>query len=241
MAPDLIGCGENAHWRGEGPFRLSDEAAAVVDIIDGSDAPVHLVGHSYGGGVALRVAIERPNRIASLSLYEPTAFHVLKAAGSDGWDALSEIRTLAAQITQGIANGAYRAAARRFVDYWNGSGTWEGLKPEVQADLVRWVPKAALDFHALIEERIPLEAYRRLRVPTLLMQGDHSPTPAQLVTEKLARVCKPRAVEVIAGAGHMGPFTHAETVNRAIVDHLLAVDRGVHADDIQRAMLAKAA
>src|SRR6266536_1481912 len=37
-------------------------------------APVHLIGHSYGGGVALRVAVERSNRIASLTLYEPTAF-----------------------------------------------------------------------------------------------------------------------------------------------------------------------
>jgi pimeloyl-ACP methyl ester carboxylesterase len=241
MAPDLIGCGENGHWRGQGPFRLSDEAAAVVDIIDALDRPVHLVGHSYGGGVALRVAVERPNRIASLSLYEPIPFYVLKAAGPDGWDALSEIRTIATEITRGIATGAYRAAARRFVDYWSGAGAWDGLKSETQDNLVYWIPKAALEFRALTEERIPLEAYRRMRVPMLLMRGEHSPRPAQLVAQKLARVCKPRMVETIAGAGHMAPFSHAESVNRAIVDHLLAVDRDLREDDTQHAMPAQAA
>jgi pimeloyl-ACP methyl ester carboxylesterase len=240
-APDLIGCGENTHWRGEGPFHLSDEAAAVVRIIDACDTPVHLVGHSYGGAVALRVAVERPNRIASVSLYEPTAFHVLKAVGPDGWDALSEIRSVAMEITRGIATGDYRAAARRFVDYWNGASTWDGLKPEAQADLMHWVPKAALDFHALIEERMPLEAYRRLRVPMLLMRGEHSPIPVQLVVQKLAHVCKPQAVKVIAGAGHMGPFTHSEIVNRVILDHVLTVSTGTHAEDSRRAKPAQAA
>jgi pimeloyl-ACP methyl ester carboxylesterase len=241
IAPDLIGCGENRHWRGQGPFHLSNEAAAIVDIVDALDRPVHLVGHSYGGGVALRVAVERPNRIASLSLYEPTPFYVLKAVGPDGWDALSEIRTLATEITRGIATGAYRAAARRFVDYWSGASAWDGLKSETQDNLVNWIPKAALEFRALIEERIPLEAYRRLRVPMLLMRGEHSPRPAQLVAQKLARVCKPRMVEAVAGAGHMAPFSHAESVNRAIVDHLLAVDRDLREDDTQHAMPAQAA
>ena len=240
IAPDLIGCGENGHWSGQGPFRLADEAAAVVKIVDAFDAPVHLVGHSYGGGVALRVALERPNRIASLSLYEPTLFHVLKAAGPDGWAALSEIRMVATEITKGIVTGAYRATARRFVDYWNGASAWERLKPETQADLAYWIPKAALEFRALIDERMPLEGYRRLRVPMLLMRGEHSPLPAQVVAQKLARVCKPRT-ETIPGAGHIGPFSHCESVNYAIVDHLLAVDPGHQANDARHAMTAQAA
>src|SRR5262249_15124185 len=54
VAPDMIGCGAGPHWSGEHPFTLADEAARIVAILDGSAAPVHLVGHSYGGGVALR-------------------------------------------------------------------------------------------------------------------------------------------------------------------------------------------
>src|SRR5262245_41628107 len=109
-APDLIGCGDNPHWSGKNPFELIDEARPIVDIVDAWKGPVHLVGHSYGGGVALRLAVERPARIASLSLYEPTAFHVLRTTGEDGQAALEKIRALAAKIGRHVVAGAYRAA-----------------------------------------------------------------------------------------------------------------------------------
>lgn len=114
IAPDLIGHGPRPHWDGEQPFRLADEAAHVTDIIDAIEAPVHLVGHSYGGGVALRAAVERPHRIASLSLYEPSAFHVLRSAGPDAWNAFVEIRAVAEDVACNVTMGAYRRATQRF-------------------------------------------------------------------------------------------------------------------------------
>ena len=55
--------------------------------------------------------------------------------------------------------GDYRRAAAAFVDYWNGSGTWDAMRPEVQNALIRWAPKGTLDFRALIEEPTPARAY----------------------------------------------------------------------------------
>lgn len=221
-APDLIGCGDSSHWRGERPFRLADEARAIVDFIDTRRSPVHLVGHSYGGGVALRVAVERPHRIASLSLYEPTAFHVLRSIGEEGRHALEGIQAVAGDVTGQVSAGAYRAAARRFVDFWNGAGCFEKLKREAQDGLVRYIPKAGLDFRALIEERVPLVAYRRLRAPLLLMCGERAPVPTELIARKLAAAMNPGALRMVVGAGHMGPVTHPETVAKAIADHILA-------------------
>jgi pimeloyl-ACP methyl ester carboxylesterase len=224
VSPDLIGCGDNPHWNGEKPFELTDEARPIVEIIDAWKGPVHLVGHSYGGGVALRVAVERPDRIASLSLYEPTAFHVLKANGEDGQAALEEIRTLAAEIGRHVVNGAYRAAARRFVDYWNGAGTFGALKPDVQSNIVRYITKACLDFRALIDERTPLVAYRRLRVPLRLMIGQYAPVATELVARKLAMVMNLGALRVVVGAGHMGPMSHSDVVAKMIIEHIAASD-----------------
>ena len=70
FAPEHYGCERTGPWSGKHAFTLADEAEKTIDLIDRSERKVHLVGHSYGGGVALHAALARPGRIASLALYE---------------------------------------------------------------------------------------------------------------------------------------------------------------------------
>lgn len=217
VAPSFYGCGETGPWPGERAFSLEAEAGRIVAIVDRLGAPVHLVGHSYGGGVALEVARARPDAVASLSLYEPSSFHLLRQLGERAAAELSEIETVAGTIRSGLVTGAYQAAAAAFVDYWKGAGTWDSLWPEARERLVQWLPKASLDFLALIGHEMPQEACRLIRCPVRVIRGEHARAPSRLIAEELARLLSRGSLEVLPGAGHMGPFTHPGEVNRLIV------------------------
>jgi pimeloyl-ACP methyl ester carboxylesterase len=219
-APEHFGTESAGPWCGEHAFTLADEAAATIGLIDAMDGKVHLVGHSYGGGVALRVALERAHRIASLTLYEPSAFYLLAGLGEAGAEARKEIMGVVRTTAEGVVTGDYASAARHFVDYWNGPGAWNALRPDIQAALTRWLPKAPLDFRALLDEPTPLSAYRDFGFPVLVLRGEHAPPPTRVAAEALADAIPSARLITIAGAGHMGPITHAAEVNRHVVDHI---------------------
>jgi pimeloyl-ACP methyl ester carboxylesterase len=73
---------------------------------------------------------------------------------------------------------------------------------------------------ALFGERTPLHAFRALEIPVLYMVGAKSPPSsrgvARLLTEALPKV----TVIEFSELGHMGPVTHPEQVNKAIVQFL---------------------
>jgi pimeloyl-ACP methyl ester carboxylesterase len=224
LAPEQYGSEATGPWTGGHAFALADEAARIVALIDESEDKVHLVGHSYGGGVALNVALSRPGRIASMTLYEPTAFHLLRQMGEAGAAAFAEIAAVAERMGQGVVAGDYRGAVAAFVDYWNGPGAWNGLRPQAQTALTRWAPKGPLDFHALIEEPTPAGAYRELSFPVLIMRGERAPAPTRLIAEALAGLLPASDLIVIGGAGHMGPLTHAPLVFAGIARHIAKVE-----------------
>jgi pimeloyl-ACP methyl ester carboxylesterase len=224
LTPEYYGCKGIGPWTGTHAFTLADEAARILSIIDTADRKVHLIGHSYGGGVALHMALMRPDRIASLILYEPSAFHLLKDIDSGGAKALAEIVAIACEVASGVMTGDYRGAAEAFVDYWSGNGAWDALRPDLKSDLTRWMPKAPLDFAALIGERTEPGAYACLRFPVLIIRGGDAPGPTRLIADALSTLLPSARLAEIAGAGHMGPLTHAAEVNAMIIEHLTRVD-----------------
>ena len=74
-APDLLGHGRSS-WAA--PWTLDANVSALAALLDDeADAPVLVVGHSFGGAVALHLAAARPERVAALLLLDP-------AIGLDG-------------------------------------------------------------------------------------------------------------------------------------------------------------
>lgn len=222
LAPNLTGAAGGPLWSGERAFTLDDEMAPITDLIDAALHPVHLVGHSYGGAVALELARARADKVASLTLYEPASFYLLKPAEGIEY---AEIQWLAKDVETMLARGDVRGAMRRFTNYWGGSGAWDSLAPEARSALMRWAPKATLDFHALLDRSTRVTAYEQLRLPMRIIVGEHAPTPTREVADILCSAMPHCEQVMLNGAGHLGPITHSTDVATLIAAHIGAVAR----------------
>jgi pimeloyl-ACP methyl ester carboxylesterase len=222
IAPDLIGYGAAAGWSGRGEFSLAQEAAAVRSLLGRLDEPVHLVGHSYGGAVALHLARTRPELLKSLVLVEPSAFHLLRHGDAMDMAALREITAVADDARAALAAGDYSGGCARFVEYWSGPGSWADMPPEKRAAFAPQLAKVVLDFHALLAEPAELEDVCEIALPALLVQGGCTALPSRCICARLRTALPEAAFRVVQGAGHMLPITHRDHVNALIASHIEA-------------------
>ena len=223
IAPDLFGHGDRAPWRGCGLFTLAEEARIIAEACpDG--APFHLIGHSYGGAVALNFALHHPGRVRSLTLIEPSSFHVLKTAPGNVDAQLAEIQAVADAVERRVVSGDASGAMEGFVDYWSGPGYWSTLAADRRAQFARLAPIVAAQFRSLIGDDTVLATYARIVVPTLVLCGMQSPGPSRTIARLLAETLPMARLRAIRGVGHMAPITHPDDVNLPILAHLSAVD-----------------
>ena len=227
IAPDLTGYGGSSPWQNLGTLRLADEAERVRGVLAaelGADyeGPLHLVGHSYGGAVALHLARQGLDRaqISSLVLIEPVAFHLLWNSDPSAYRTFGEVRRLADEISLSLAVGNSDRAMSRFVDYWNGEGTWARLEPRQQDALIRVADKVPQDFVAAIAEPASIGDLAGIEIPTRLICGGRSPAPTRRIFEMLAGAIPSSSGVVLKGAGHMAPLTHAAAVNAEVARHI---------------------
>jgi pimeloyl-ACP methyl ester carboxylesterase len=216
---DLLGYGETDPWSGGDAFHFHRDRDVVIAALEAQEMPAHVVGHSYGGLLALQAALARPELVRSLSLYEPVAFGVLHSAehGAGLADMARVNRDGAVLDSQG---GGSEAWLRGFVEYWNGAGAFDAMTAVARAALVRTGRKAFLEVRSTLLDRTSHAEYARIARPFLLMNGAESPLAARATVTVLARAIPGARRLEIPGAGHLGPFTHGDVVGPAILAFL---------------------
>ena len=217
---DLHGHGRQPAWRGDSPFTLTDEAALVEPLLAEAGS-AHIVGHSYGAAVALKLATLYPKRVRSLVAYEPVMFRwLIDEAPRDR--PVQEIVAVASSIRDRLANGDEHSAARRFIDFWSGTGVWESLPDGKRESIATRMRSVLRHFDALFREPLQRAHLASLGMPMLFLTGAQTVDVTRRIG-RLLRDAHPHAHhEMLHGMGHMGPITHAAEVNRRIVEFLHA-------------------
>jgi len=214
VAPDLIGYGAE-RWPIGKPFHFREDVARLAQLLPG---PAHLVGHSYGGFLAAQLALERPELVRSLALYEPVTFGVLDEPADA--EARAELDQLPAY--QPDARGVDEAWLGRFVDWWQGAGAWSSLAEPTRQAFRDTGWKLSEEVASLTADRTGRARYATITAPTLVLGGERSPAAELHVLARLAATLPRATLRLFPALGHMGPVTAPDVVNAAIVAHLAA-------------------
>ena len=180
-------------------YQVGDSVADLAALLDALaiDGPVHLVGNSYGGIVALGFAVAHPERVASMVLIEA---HFSVA----GW--AEQIAAEQSRIGRAIARGELRA-------WLDQLGRKAARLGEMADDLLNRTTFLA-DLQTV--QPIPMRRLRTLRCPVRAVYGEHSDVVgyARELDEYLPH-CE---LTVLAGCGHSVLMDATSALREIILD-----------------------
>jgi pimeloyl-ACP methyl ester carboxylesterase len=181
-------------------YALEREFEDIAAIVDSIQEPVNLLGHSYGALCCLGAALLTPN-LRRLILYEPLIRLTSASLYSEG-----VIERLQARLDAGDREGVLTILFRELAEMTREEH--EGLRA-----LPNW-PARLASAHAVPREtraedqyEFRAEAFRNLRVPTLLLLGGDSPKSFKQVTESLAAALPNGRIAILHGQRHLAMNT----------------------------------
>jgi pimeloyl-ACP methyl ester carboxylesterase len=214
LAINLFGYGETTPWSGAAPQSLYAQAQLVIALCEELRAPLHLVGHSFGGSVALKAAGLLSSRVGSLILLEPNPFYLLKQNGRT--EAFLESRSLRDHVKCYGALGDWLKVAERFADYWLGDGSWSVMPEKRRIAFAESLPPNFHEWDAVMEEETAIEGWKDLTARTLVVSDAATRLPIREIVTLFAKTCPHWTFHTIPEGGHMAPITRPELINPVV-------------------------
>ncbi len=218
IAPDMIGHGQARDWDGQGDLHslCTRDAIDVAAKMAATSGPIDLIGHSFGGTVALRIALERPELLRSIVLIEPVLFAAARA------DQAPEYRQFIAThqaFEAMMQKGDLHRAAAHFQSIWGDGRDFDAAPKSVQQYIMARLHLILAQTDALHNDSAGMMGYLRLEamgLPVLLISGSDSPPIVGAITRALASRLPNMSQDIIPKARHMAPITHPKQVAEAM-------------------------
>jgi pimeloyl-ACP methyl ester carboxylesterase len=218
LAPDLYDCGATSGWTQNREMGYDDVARLLSPLLQ-QNGPLHLVGHSFGGGVALRLASAYPGCLRTLTLIEPGAYQLLHEAGrNDLWIGFQRVKEdFQRAVTEGDLDAAW---ALFFEAYCSHLAPWRELPETMRQAIKKKTPDQLRVYGAQASNPTRLSDIRRLHCPTLVIHGQNTQEPERVVCELIATNASLGRIAQVPEAGHMAPLTHPQSVAELLRTHI---------------------
>lgn len=208
----------DAHRDGTGPGvarrrSLDDYADQVYAVADHTGVPVHLVGFSWGGATALRVAAEAPELVDSLAVIEPEAYALLRTQDAAAYTQICGLRD---RWRAHVRAGRWYEAFEEFIDFYNGPGSFAQWPQQRRGAFLAAQQARGDPWDILFDELLAPETLARLTVPVHLVEGSQTSAVDHAICNVIRRHLPHAQHTLIDGAGHMMPLTHPEQLTRAL-------------------------
>ena len=129
-------------------------------------------------------------------------------------------RTMAEAFMEVANAGREDDAWRGFVDYWNGTGTWDGMPEKARNRMFSLTRTALAAIRGNLTDPTTMEELDGLQLPTLILCGGETAAPYRRITEILSERLPTCRFVIIPKAAHMSVVTHPEEVAVEVRAHL---------------------
>jgi pimeloyl-ACP methyl ester carboxylesterase len=220
-AVNLFGYGRTPPWPQRRMQSLDDQARLVEAALPPGADEICLVGHSFGGAVAMKTAARLGARVRRLVLLETNPFDLLAQHGRVR--AYGEAVALRDCVKTCGDRGEWAIAAERFADYWGGAGTWRGMRLERRAAFAQALMPNYFEWDAVMNDGTTAEQWAALLPKeTLLISDSRSALPIREITAILRGAAPAWTYQDVPGAGHMAPLTRPDLINPLVRTFLCA-------------------
>ena len=214
IAPNLYGYGATSAWSKPHPQKLADHVS-LLERVFVDEPKINIIGHSFGGSVAMMAAKIHKPKINKLILIEPNPFYLL--SNNQESDGYKEAVALCDVIKRNGDKGTWSIAAKYFADYWNGNGNWESMDRERQDKLISALKPNYYEWDCVMKETVSIEEWTHsLPTNTTILMSEDTVQSIKDINILFQSKIPGWSYMNYGDGGHMAPLTHAHIINPLI-------------------------
>jgi pimeloyl-ACP methyl ester carboxylesterase len=223
IAPDLLGHGESDKPRGD--YSVAGFANGMRDLLTvlGIDQAT-VVGHSFGGGVAMQFAYQFPERTERLVLVATGGLGAevspaIRAITTTGFYQVMGLLTLPGvrHVGRGGLRALSRTGLKEFRDFDEVAGVYDSLQDPAARRALRHVVRAVVDWQGQIVTMSD-RAYLTEAMPICVIWGEDDRVIPVRHAQRAAELAPGARIEILPRTGHFPHKDHPDRFVKVVND-----------------------